>query len=276
MAQTRTTGDVEPSLIYDVGVHVGEDTAYYLHKGYRVVGIEANPSLVEDARQRFEDEVRTGRLTLLNVGVAESPGKLDFYVCEDRSEWSSFYPELASREGARFHTVNVETRRFASILGEYGTPWYCKVDIEGGDRLCLEGLAEAGERPQYVSVEMGADADADIALLLELGYGRFKLVSQSARSQPLPVLAAINRRLPRPMSKVLRGLDRETRGKGRDGDWRFPRGSSGPFGEDTPGPWRTSDEVIAQWRYLQKPGPSWGGSGLVRHPCRRVGADVRR
>ena len=27
-------------LIYDIGVHVGEDTDYYLRKGFRVVGID--------------------------------------------------------------------------------------------------------------------------------------------------------------------------------------------------------------------------------------------
>ncbi len=28
-----------PDLIYDVGMHDGEDTAYYLARGYRVVAI---------------------------------------------------------------------------------------------------------------------------------------------------------------------------------------------------------------------------------------------
>jgi len=31
------------NLVYDVGMHTGQDTAYYLFKGYDVVAIEANP-----------------------------------------------------------------------------------------------------------------------------------------------------------------------------------------------------------------------------------------
>ena len=31
-------------LIYDVGFHQGEDTAYYLKKGFRVVAFEAHPT----------------------------------------------------------------------------------------------------------------------------------------------------------------------------------------------------------------------------------------
>ena len=34
-------------LIYDVGMHNGADTAFYLAKGFRVVAVEANPELVQ-------------------------------------------------------------------------------------------------------------------------------------------------------------------------------------------------------------------------------------
>ena len=40
-------------LIYDVGMHKGEDTDYYLQKGFRVVAFEANPDLVNLCRTRF-------------------------------------------------------------------------------------------------------------------------------------------------------------------------------------------------------------------------------
>src|SRR5690348_14857053 len=41
-------------LIYDVGLCDGDDTAFYLAKGFRVVAVEANPALVAAAKQRFE------------------------------------------------------------------------------------------------------------------------------------------------------------------------------------------------------------------------------
>ena len=37
----------DPNLIYDVGLHLGEDTEYYLKKGFRVIAFEANPELVD-------------------------------------------------------------------------------------------------------------------------------------------------------------------------------------------------------------------------------------
>ena len=48
-------------LIYDVGLNTGQDTDYYLKKGYRVVAFEAEPRNVEYCRERFADTRRGGR-----------------------------------------------------------------------------------------------------------------------------------------------------------------------------------------------------------------------
>ena len=37
----------DEALIYDVGAHKGEDTEYYLRKGFRVIAIEAMPEFCE-------------------------------------------------------------------------------------------------------------------------------------------------------------------------------------------------------------------------------------
>lgn len=64
-------------LIYDVGVNNGDDTAYSLHRGCRVA-IEADPILASRATERFAREIADGRLTILNVAIAEEPGDLPF------------------------------------------------------------------------------------------------------------------------------------------------------------------------------------------------------
>lgn len=48
-------------LIYDVGLHRGEDTDYYLQKGFRVVAVEANPQLVDECTARFAREIADGK-----------------------------------------------------------------------------------------------------------------------------------------------------------------------------------------------------------------------
>ena len=54
----------------DVGVHKGEDTEYYLKKGFQVVGIEANPDLYQSTKDRLESYINTGQLKLLNLAIS--------------------------------------------------------------------------------------------------------------------------------------------------------------------------------------------------------------
>ena len=49
-------------LIIDIGTNNGDDTAYYLEKGFNVVAVEANPSLCATLASRFAAEIRDGRL----------------------------------------------------------------------------------------------------------------------------------------------------------------------------------------------------------------------
>jgi FkbM family methyltransferase len=62
------------SLVYDVGMFNGDDTAYYLKKGFRVVGIEANPHLIPKLTERFVAEIEQKQLVIENVAVARVDG----------------------------------------------------------------------------------------------------------------------------------------------------------------------------------------------------------
>ena len=45
---------MEKNLIFDIGFHKGEDTKYYLEKGYKVVAVEANPILTDYGKIKFK------------------------------------------------------------------------------------------------------------------------------------------------------------------------------------------------------------------------------
>ncbi|HXE53786.1 MAG TPA: FkbM family methyltransferase, partial [Tepidisphaeraceae bacterium] len=90
---------MDPQLIYDVGMNNGDDTAYYLSKGYRVVAIEADPVLVEQATHRFASEIAAERVTILNVAVAPTDGTARFWTSPTMRIWNSFNREIATREG---------------------------------------------------------------------------------------------------------------------------------------------------------------------------------
>lgn len=271
-------------LIYDVGMNNGDDTAYYLHRGYRVVAIDADPQACDKARLRFQDEVSRGRLTILNVGIAAEPGNLDFWICEPHPEWNSFDRGIASRDGSPHHCIQVPCRTLDSILSDHGIPYYLKVDIEGHDLQCVDALRTVSNRPKYVSIEID-DIDASLRAMADLGYTSFKCISQfTFVPLQLPPTAAQERaefwrrilvQRPLPLRVIRKAIgrrgrrwlaDRYTRTRRRDG-WIFNHGSSGPFGEDTLGTWLTAEQVrdtyghYSQLRDQDKPSIFWNANG---------------
>jgi hypothetical protein len=238
--------------------------------------VEANPRLAEAARARFAPEVAAGRLTVLDVAIAERESVQPFWISERRSRWSSLDRASAARAGAH-HAIDVPCLPLGALFARHGVPFYLKADIEGREPLCIDAIA-ATDAPAYVSVEAGPGAIDWLPRLHALGYTRFKCISQFAfvpmelppgpaqrRWERLLGLAR-SRRLP---VRVLRRLgarawiDRELAAFRRHGEWTFPPGSSGSFGEDTPGRWLTLAEVErvhaahhARWR-RREASPYW-------------------
>jgi FkbM family methyltransferase len=242
-----------PELIVDVGMHDGTDTAYYLAKGFDVVAIEANPEFCADASRRFASEIARGQLTICNVGVAEQPGELTFWV-SSRSEWSSFHKENATKGGASATSIAVPAVRFADLLKPFPAPFYIKVDIEGNDTLCIHELERFPVLPAYVSLESSGSAGEDIGFLTKLGYQAFKCVRQNDWREITPdnmIWQGNVRKFLTGAGKFgvcppLRWHYRKPRIKG----WKFVVGSSGPLAKELPGRWLGSDEVLTVWEHL--------------------------
>jgi FkbM family methyltransferase len=211
---------MKTNLIYDLGMHEGHDTDFYLKKGFDVVAVEANPEMAQRGRKRFEDAIKAGRLTIVEAAIYEKPGTIPFYVNDTVSDWSSAYTHFGARPGTQSREIQVEAMRFGSILEKYGCPYYIKVDIEGADELVFEDLALAGALPKYISAEFGP---YELALrAFSLGYRRFKLVNQDS-----------NRFITLPSAPL----------EGRYCEYSFNGYMSGPFGEEAPGNWMSIGEL---------------------------------
>lgn len=179
------------ATIFDLGCHRGEDSRFYLAKGFRVIGVEANPSLCANLRAMFSKEIVTGQFALVDRAIAEREGTITFYV-SDTSIWGSIRPDWAGRD-ATMQPIEVPAITFGSLIEQFGMPHYIKIDIEGADMLCLEGLLKFSERPRYVSFESERRAVSDFlrefTLLRRLGCRRFQVVNQrriSEQREPFP------------------------------------------------------------------------------------------
>jgi FkbM family methyltransferase len=245
-------------LIFDIGFHKGEDTQYFLHLGYNVVGVDADPGMVALAKQTFAPQFESGQLKMFNYAVsAEDDAPIEFNVSE-WSLWNSLRKEIAGRDNKTMETIIVKTRRLDTLMKEHGVPYYCKVDIEGYDALAVSTLQNSNYRPVFISVETECLGDKEViddtkALetlvnLHNLGYNKFKLVDQKT----LEVLTMEPfygvKKTPPPFHRTF--LDKVLgRNKvpprivpyfeqmRKKHNFNFPLSTSGPFGDQIEGEW---------------------------------------
>lgn len=228
---------MDNNLIIDVGVHTGQDTEFYLKKGFKVVGIEAHPDIYESTKERLNSYIEKGQLTLLNIAVSPQDAPVTFYANLDKSFWGTTLVDVAIEKerafGAGFIEITVEGRRFERILQEFGIPYYLKVDIEGADLLCVKALRQFDKKPHFISIESTKESWnamlEELALLQELGYQKFKAINQAQ---------IVKQVCPSPA---------------REGQYipdKFEYGASGLFGEETPGNWLSYSEIINAYKNI--------------------------
>jgi FkbM family methyltransferase len=213
--------------IYDVGLHDGLDSDYYLSKGYRVIAIDANAVACERCSIRMRPAIDSGQLVILNTAVADFHGTSTFYRSDAQPALSTLFPE---RHAYRDYIVsdweaaeNVPVTPLSEIIREHGPADYIKIDIEFADSLVLADLLAADIRPPYISTE--SHDEVPFRALLALGYRRFKLIDG----------ATVGERF---------GNHAITRLDGATVPYAFRVGASGPFGDDLDGDWLDGDAAL--------------------------------
>ena len=219
-------------LILDIGVHRGDDTDFYLKKGFDVVAVDADPRHIESCRVRFAGAIAEGRLTLVHAAIAPRVGQTQFYINLDKDDWSSLSKRLGTRRRSRHQVIDVAATTMPELLREHARDrrvHYIKADIEGGDIHVLEGLNDYPRRPRFLSVE--AQHLVWLSQMFLLGYRRFKLVNQNL---------VWTQRPPTPARE------------GQYAEHTFTEHSSGLFGEESPGEWGMFEDVAESYLVLRR------------------------
>jgi FkbM family methyltransferase len=172
------------NLAFDIGANTGQDAEALLARGLRVIAVEANPKLCADMRERFAAEIAAGKLVVVAKAISGRK-TVTLYVNSAESGWGTTLESYAARGTALagdLEQIDVETITMGELIKTYGVPGYLKVDIEGSDFLCLLGLFDVGNTPQFISIErpksIGEQRFA-FDLLRRLGYTQFQIIDQS-------------------------------------------------------------------------------------------------
>jgi len=220
------------AFIFDVGAHTGEDSAYYLQKGFSVVAVEALPEHVQFLRERFAAESKEGRFFLEPVAIGATNEMGTFYVHPDKSDWHTARPQ---EWRGTFTPITIPFVTFDTISQRYPLPHYIKVDIEESHALVIQSLS-LSYRPPFVSFECDDTWEASLAHLDAIGYRGYQVIDQSQHD---------DWREPRPA---------------REGTFtgaRFNGYMSGLFGLDLPDIWVTYPEAARSIREAVKSATQW-------------------
>jgi FkbM family methyltransferase len=237
--------------IFDIGMHEGWDSEFYLRKGFRVVAVEANPQFLPAVRQRLQPFLESRQLTIVNKVISREGGHtIPFYVRPDKNGWSSIYRDVAERDGQASAMIDIGSVTVPELYAEHGIPHFIKCDIEGADEIVAEQLAAEPRKPAYASFEVDGADDRIVGLLAGAGYDRFQLVNQGYLPRYRP---------PNPARE------------GSYVDQRFDGRMSGLFGAELdPAFWAdvaVTRRRLGRWRALHD-GKTWA---LTRYLARRYG-----
>ena len=175
-------------LAFDIGAHLGDRTSAFSALGARVVALEPQPRLFAWL-VRFC--ARRRDVTLLMQAVGAEAGEADLLLAPRHptvATLSEGWRREVSANGQGFGAVAWEDRlrvpvtTLDALIERYGTPDFCKIDVEGFETEVLAGLS----RPlPALSVEFVRGAlertRQCINRLEELGVYQFNVVVGEGR-----------------------------------------------------------------------------------------------
>ena len=152
---------MKKKVIIDLGVHRGEDSNFYLKKGFRVIGVEASDELVEILQQKFKEQINGNDFKILHYAITgEDNQTVTFYQNTGNSVWGTIFEDWDDRNkklGTSSVLKTVKSIRLNTLIQQElatdETLEYVKIDIEGADMIALKSLQDSEYRPKYLSWE---------------------------------------------------------------------------------------------------------------------------
>lgn len=167
---------VAGDVVFDVGANVGDKAQWFIDRGASVVCIEPQPKMAELIRERYSS---TPNVFVEERGIGERKGVMKMSICSSTPTLSTL---AAHWKTGRFNGVEwdseieVEVVTLDELVAKYGTPKYCKIDVEGFELAVISGLTQ---KIGIVSYEFTAEYISHAMLILEklikLGYKEYNV-----------------------------------------------------------------------------------------------------
>jgi FkbM family methyltransferase len=177
------------SLVFDVGAHLGDRTAAFSSLGARVIALEPQPRVARWLR-RLVGRRAGVEIVEQAVGPREGTARLAVSLRNPTvSTVSRLWRDRMPERNRGFASVRWEDEievpmtTLDALVGRFGLPDFCKLDIEGYEAEALEGLSRAVPALSVEFVRGGLEvAEACVARLEALGRYEYNAVAGEDRN----------------------------------------------------------------------------------------------
>lgn len=179
-------------LCFDIGAHVGNRTGALLAIGARVIALEPQPLFDSVLRRLYR---RNPNLKILAKAAGAKTGRQAMLISSQAPtvstlsrEWATQVSQTKGFEAVDWdEKVEVEVTTLDALIGEFGLPVFCKIDVEGYEFDALSGLSQPipSLSLEYVPAVMQI-ALSCVDRLIKLGNYRFNLIRSEYPKLDLP------------------------------------------------------------------------------------------
>ena len=153
-------------LCFDIGAHVGSRIGAWSRLGARVVAVEPQASLMRLLRHWYG---KAPNVVLLEQALGSVPGRQVMHVSHRTptlttlsDEWLAKVSRAPTFAGTRWDSsVVVPVTTLDELIGRYGRPTFCKIDVEGYELEVLKGLSQPVPALSFEYIPAVTDLAAD-------------------------------------------------------------------------------------------------------------------
>jgi FkbM family methyltransferase len=138
-------------LVFDVGSNEGDRAVIFADVADRVICVEPSPAAIRILENRF---AKSPTISIIAKGVGSQPGSSPFHMFGEIDCYNTFSSKWADSlkdsndETKRPHkkviaVVDVPVTTLDSLIEQFGTPSYIKIDVEGFEIEVIKGLSRS-------------------------------------------------------------------------------------------------------------------------------------
>jgi FkbM family methyltransferase len=131
-------------LCFDIGAHTGNRSETWLRLGAQVVAVEPQQSFANLILRKLGHQ---RNFTLLQQAIGDKPAMKKLYISYRHPAISTISEDWVMVMKEFDHSVKFEesmeitVSTLDSLIGQYGLPKFCKIDVEGYEEQVLSGLS---------------------------------------------------------------------------------------------------------------------------------------